>query len=130
MMDRYINNQIEVFDPGYLPQGSWPGRNRARCCPTCGRAVPTVANKREQVKLARLLNRLRAAEGGLVSHEELTEAVWGDESSGGPDGTAAALRVMVHKLRRLGYPIRNEIGRGYRFVPSAWEMPDLYRVVA
>lgn len=57
-----------------------------------------------------------------VSINELMDALWGDDPSGGPLSAGQEIRVMVSKCRRriektdLAWSIKNTHGFGYRLV--------------
>ena len=65
---------------------------------------------------SRILNRLRLAAGGLVTHDELLTAV--------KHADMIRLRHDVWMLREMGFPIINEQRRGYYFRPwqHLWEV--------
>ena len=53
---------------------------------------------------------LRAADGDVVSHEQLVAAVYGPDALPGEE---LGLKVLVLRLRKKGYMIRNLHGVGY-----------------
>lgn len=65
-----------------------------------------------------IMARLFAARGGLVSREEIVDALHGHDESGGPLGALECNRVTIFRLRQrlktLGIKIVTEHGRGYR----------------
>jgi DNA-binding winged helix-turn-helix (wHTH) protein len=71
---------------------------------------------------SRIVNRLRLARGGVVSIDELAKSVWFDDAGGGPLWAIGELRVLIHRLRKKGFPIKNYHGRGYYFAPTLWEV--------
>lgn len=70
------------------------------------------------LKRARLINRLREGQGGIVTHAELIEALWGDDRSGGPIDIMNSLNALITKMRRMGFPIRCAGWRGYRYAAN------------
>ena len=79
-----------------------------------------VTRNTAQVRLTRkefaVLEILMAAQGGVVSAEQLLEKAW-DENA---DPFTGAVRIVIHALRRkLGDPaaIHTDIGVGYRMAP-------------
>jgi hypothetical protein len=84
-------------------------------------AIPDFSIGRSPVR-SRLVNRLRAAEGGIVSNEELVDALYGDDATGGPITAIDVIKVMIYWLRRDGFPIKVHWGRGYSFEPTLWEV--------
>jgi hypothetical protein len=71
---------------------------------------------------SRVVNALRQAAGGIVSYDELIEAVWRSPADGGPDYALAIVRKAVFQLRRLGYPIETHHTRGYSYAWSTWQV--------
>ena len=76
---------------------------------------------------ARFVNRLRAARGGIVTHGELAEAIWGDDPEGGPLAVRHSLKSLARALRKHGYPVASEGQRGYRFVPTVASLDEALR---
>ena len=74
----------------------------------------------KRCKFALALARLVAANGGVVSHEDLIDAAYYGDPDGGADFSIQCLRVAVLRfrkvLRRAGLDIVNVFGRGYRLV--------------
>lgn len=62
----------------------------------------------------RVLFRLRMANGGIVSIQELLAQVYGDRRDGGPLFADAYIRRAINELRQLGLTIITHHGRGYR----------------
>lgn len=75
------------------------------------RAVLTVHH------MSAVLNALRAASGQTLSVATLIAAVWPSPDDE-PTRPEMAVRFYIHKLRRLGYPIKAWQRLGYRFVYS------------
>lgn len=61
----------------------------------------------------RIVGTLALAHGDLVTRKELIEAVYGDKEDGGPLDAEPSIKVIIHHLRREGWPIRSHWGRGY-----------------
>lgn len=77
---------------------------------------------------SRIVNALRTAGGGIVTHEELVAAIWPDEerNDGGPLYARAIITLRVRHLRELGYPIETHHCRGYSYRWTTWTaFPDL-----
>lgn len=72
--------------------------------------------------LSGVLNCLRTAEGGFVTIEGLIQYGYRDPDLE-PDWANANCRLAVFWLRRRGFPIIGQYGRGYRFAPTYQEMP-------
>ncbi len=68
----------------------------------------------------RILQRLMASPGLLVTHQALEFAVYGGQIDGGPDAAKSSIRVMICHLRRSLPPgtITNVFGLGYRLAPG------------
>ncbi len=70
--------------------------------------------------MAAVVGALLASDGRMIRHDQLLYAVYGQRIDGGPDSSENAVKVYVHRLRRvlasLGAPvaIRNVRGEGYR----------------
>jgi hypothetical protein len=80
--------------------------------------------------MAGIINRLREAAGGVVGDEELITALYGNAENGGPLWARDTIKVMVYRLRAIGYPIKNHWGRGYSFEPTMWEVTAEPEMVA
>lgn len=72
---------------------------------------------------SRILNKLRLECGGVVSMQQLEDAVYGHRVDGGPDYSKDTIRTTIKWLRCFGFPIETVRGRGYRFTPTMWEIP-------
>jgi hypothetical protein len=75
--------------------------------------------------MARILNELRAAEGGFRTTDELVRTAYADHADGGPDSAFNSVQQAIDYLRARGFPIVNQTGRGYRFIPTQWEIADM-----
>lgn len=64
---------------------------------------------------SRVINRLRQAEGGIVTHEMFAEALWWDSETGGCTNAKGLIRRAIFELKKAGFPIENEHGRGYYY---------------
>lgn len=73
--------------------------------------------------LSRFINRLRLAAGGPVSIEEMIEALWGDALDGGPLTAPRYIHLLCYILRKQGFPIKTNCGRGYSYRPTFHEAP-------
>jgi hypothetical protein len=73
--------------------------------------------------MAGIINRLREAAGGVVGDQELIAALYDKAEDGGPLWARDTIKVMVHRLRAMGYPIKTHWGRGYSFAPRYKEVP-------
>ena len=62
-----------------------------------------------QFKVARILN---ARRGCWITLKEMIDDVYEDDTEGGPMGAENSVRQAVHRLRRKGWPIVNNL-RGY-----------------
>lgn len=71
---------------------------------------------------AAIVNCLRAAEGRFVTMKSLIDIVYARDPNGGALDAQSSLGVLILRLRRLGYPIHGNVGHGYRFVPTVWEI--------
>jgi hypothetical protein len=119
------------------------GKRRKRCavsftkmedrgyCAHCGQ-MTSLRGRFVGRQMVAFLNRLRAAEGGLVSREEMIEYLWGDDPEGGPDDARGVMTQYAFHLRRAGYPVRAVFGRGFQFVPRYKEVPpfEILKVAA
>lgn len=66
---------------------------------------------------SRIVNFLRAAEGGWRTADEIIDHVYG--SNGAPSN--ACLAVLAFRLRARGFPIIGRASRGYRYAPEHWK---------
>jgi DNA-binding response OmpR family regulator len=117
------------------------------CCPTCGQDIPhlqvfidlgsnRVTRFGREVKLrpqeAALLVALVRASPGMLSHDGMILAIWGDFDV--PDAAYQALQLYIHRLRRkvagLGLEIRTHIGEGYSLHSDPEHMRAAKRVAA
>lgn len=57
----------------------------------------------------------------IVSAEDLADYLWGDEEDGGPDFATSALKVYLHRLRRLGVKIETFHAIGYLVTNGEFE---------
>lgn len=73
-------------------------------------------------QLSGVINCLRQAAGGVVTAEAIGEWLYGDDPTGGPLFALRGIYVVVHKLRKMGFPITTLHGRGYMFAPTLWEI--------
>lgn len=71
---------------------------------------------------SRLLNALRTAEGGFVTKAQLVELIYPDPDTQ-PDTAMDCITVAAFQLRKKGFPIKCQYGRGYKFVPSSEPLP-------
>jgi hypothetical protein len=62
---------------------------------------------------AKLLNTLLCRQGEIVSQDEITTALWGDDPDGGPDNPIGVIKTVIYQMRRFGWPIQTYWGRGY-----------------
>lgn len=71
----------------------------------------------------RLFLVLAVRQGRITPMDEIVEALWGDDASGGPDGADRVVDVAMVALRdagaALGYVLKNYHGRGYELRPAA-----------
>ncbi len=58
----------------------------------------------------RILDRLQKSDGRIVTRQQLAQAAWGDDPTGGPDYADNIIRVTIHGLRRMGFPIGTTVG--------------------
>jgi DNA-binding response OmpR family regulator len=72
------------------------------------RILPTRKRRAEDVVLSELQS------GDFVHRDDLIEALWGDDSKGGPLCIQTVLTIYIQRLRRSGYRIDTFFGRGYR----------------
>lgn len=86
-------------------------------CPCCGQTIKARGRFYGRLSSA-LLNRLRQAEGGIVSYRELVTYLWQDDPTGGPLNSLTMIHNYVMRLRRIGYPIQTVWGHGLRFGPT------------
>lgn len=70
---------------------------------------------------SRLINRLRLSAGGVVTMAELIRAIWPGVTRR-PGYLERKVATYVMDLRRQGFPIANEFGRGYRFKATLWQV--------
>ena len=70
---------------------------------------------------SRFVNHLRLRAGAIVSHQELADAIWGDDPDGGPMEVRECLLHLDRGLREMGYPIKKHWGRGYSYDWTEWE---------
>jgi hypothetical protein len=70
--------------------------------------------RRRDIVLGLLLSR----KGYWVSADEMIEALWGEDESGGPDWAPQRLKVFVHQLRGLGWNINTWSRCGYALIDS------------
>jgi DNA-binding response OmpR family regulator len=67
---------------------------------------------------------LYSANGRVVTHEHLTDLLWGDDPNGGPDWPQNVIRAMIHHAKRkmagTGMSIVCVWGQGYHL-----SRPDL-----
>lgn len=114
-----------------------------RICPCCGR--PPNAGELNVNVVSRSISRagrtvffptyqmkvaapLVASIGGVAFFEDLLEAIWGDDPTGGPNNPANYFRVVLDhgvraKLARLGVSVKSRWGAGYEV--ALGEMPAL-----
>lgn len=71
---------------------------------------------------SRIINLLRQAAGGIVTHREMYEALWGDDPDGGPDDPSVNVQVAISRLRRRGFPIKTHHTHGYSYRWTVWEL--------
>ena len=62
-----------------------------------------------QFKVARVLN---ARRGCWITMKEIVDDVYGDDEDGGPLDAKSVVRQTIHRLKRKGWPIVNNL-RGY-----------------
>lgn len=64
----------------------------------------------------RILRRLAASQGRIVSETALIDVLYGDDPNGGPDDPGDCIRTFIKRLRRRLPPgaIENQPGLGYR----------------
>lgn len=67
------------------------------------------------IVMARIINCLRQAAGGLVLHAEILDYAYGGCEDGGPLWALGVIHHAVMELRRRGFPIESASGRGYRY---------------
>ena len=69
----------------------------------------------------RLLVRLAAAGGRVVTYDALLHAIYADAPEGGPENALGVLRVLITKWRRRlpAGAIINQHGVGYQLAPEA-----------
>lgn len=74
-----------------------------------------VARSKASGTTYRLLQRLIASQGKVVTHEALEFAAYGDRPDGGPDGPRDSIRTLMHHLRKQLPPgsIGSAYGVGY-----------------
>lgn len=67
---------------------------------------------------AALINCLRQAAGAHVSVDDIAECVWG-VADNWPDTYRTTLHMLVHRMRKKGWPIASGFGgKGYRYAPE------------
>ena len=69
-----------------------------------------------------IVNCLRTAEGRPVSCKDIVQYLYGHRADGGPDYAMDIVRIEIHELRKLGFPIVSHLGRsnwGYAYKPGA-----------
>jgi DNA-binding response OmpR family regulator len=69
---------------------------------------------------SKLLNCLLVNQGRVCTKEELFQYLYGDDSDGGPLEGTKIVDIFVMRLRRRGWPIETEWGRGYII---RWQRP-------
>lgn len=67
---------------------------------------------------AALINCLRQAAGRYVTVDDIAECVWG-VADNWPDTFRTILHMLVHRMRKKGWPIASGFGgKGYRYAPE------------
>jgi DNA-binding response OmpR family regulator len=69
---------------------------------------------------ARLVNFLLINQGRLCTKAEIFDHMYGDDPDGGPEYGNDIIDVLVCRLRKKGWPIETEWGRGYII---RWQRP-------
>lgn len=86
----------------------------ALCVPVASEATPSRCRHAPNELAARLLMRLQASSGEVVTHAELVSQAYGDRADGGPLYALNTISRTIQHLRDAGFSIRNVHGRGYR----------------
>jgi hypothetical protein len=66
--------------------------------------LPPAKPRKPRVS-ARLLGTLQLQPGRLYTWAELVDSAYGDDPEGGPLNALGSIKVLLHHLRRAGYPI-------------------------
>jgi len=69
---------------------------------------------------SKVINFLRAAEGGWRKASEIADYIYADTEQGSENTIA----VAVMRLRERGFPVATAWGRGYRYAPELWKPLD------
>jgi hypothetical protein len=81
-------------------------------------AVRLPHRRAETPVTARVLGTLRLKVGQLCPVNQLVDSVYGDDPTGGPVRAGTNISLAVVQLRRLGWPIEAQWGRGYSLLRS------------
>jgi DNA-binding response OmpR family regulator len=85
-----------------------------------GSAMKFCPNGVDHHRKAKLVNFLLINQGRLCTKDEIFDYMYGDDPDGGPEYGPHIVDVLVCRLRKKGWPIETEWGRGYII---RWQRP-------